>query len=68
MSEEITITKEQIEAYQRQQAAQEQASMQQCANDLVALAAERGFVIIAVPQLANDGRIGAVWGVQRKAQ
>lgn len=68
MSEQSVITPEMIEAYQRQQQAIEQSAMQQCISDLQALADERGFVIAAVPNIAGDGRLVAVWGVQRKAQ
>ena len=66
MSEQLEITPEQMAAYQRQQAAAEQAARQQTIHDLIALAAERGFEIAAAPQLNADGRISAVWGVQRK--
>lgn len=73
MSEQAEITPEMITAYRKklQQEAQEQAAMQQCITDLVALATERGFVIVAAAQQVPDGRtgiisIGAVWGVQRR--
>ena len=71
MSEQAEITPEMIAEYQRRQAAQEQAAMQQCINDLIALAAERGFAIMAHAQQVPDGRtgiisIGAVWGVQHR--
>jgi len=65
MSEQVEITPEQIAAYQRRQQEHEQAAMQQCINDLIALATERGFMITAIPKIDN-GRIVAVWGVQRK--
>lgn len=71
MSEQVEITPEMIAEYNRRQQAQEQVAMQACINDLIALAAERGFVIVAATQQVPDGRtgiisIGAVWGVQRK--
>lgn len=65
MTEKIEITPAMIAEYQRKQAEAEQAAMQQCINDLIALATERGFTVVAIPQIEN-GRIVAVWGVQRK--
>ena len=62
------ITKEMLEAYQAEQAQLEQSAMQRCVADLQALATERGYEIVAIPQLLNDGRLGAVWGVRRKSQ
>ncbi len=59
-------TKEQIEAWQRQQAEQEQQLRHQLLRDLVALANERGYQIVASPQIEN-GIIIAVWGVQQRA-
>lgn len=66
MSEVAEITSEQIAAYQRKQQQAEQQALERCANDLVALANERGFVIVAVPQLSPDGRLVATWGVQKR--
>ena len=65
MSEQTEITPEIIAEYQRRQQEQEQAAMQQCIIELQSLAAQYGFTIVAIPQLEN-GRIVAVWGVQRK--
>lgn len=65
MTDAFEITSEMIAEYQHRQQVQEQAAMQQCINDLMRLAAERGFTIVAIPQI-EQGRIVAVWGVQRK--
>jgi len=65
VSEQVEITPEQIAAYQRRKQAEEEIAMQVCINELIALAHEKGFAIVAVPQIDN-GRIVAVWGVQRK--
>lgn len=67
MSEkEPTIpTKEQIEAWQKQQAAQELQNRHQLLRDLVAMADERGYQILATPQIDN-GLLVAIWGVQEK--
>lgn len=62
------ITPEMIAAYQRQQAEREQAAMQQLADELKSIAAERGFDIVAVPRIMDDGTLGAMWGVRRKPQ
>lgn len=67
MSEQPIISKEQMEAYQRQATIMEQVAVRQCVNDLVALAAERGFVIVAIPQITDDGRLSATMVLQRKA-
>ena len=67
MSEEKPITPEMIAAYQRQQQMAEQAAMQTAIRDLIAMAAQLGFEIAAIPQLSADGRITAVWGLQRKS-
>lgn len=65
-TDQPTITHEQIAAYQRQQQAQEQQTMQACIAALQALASEHGYEIVAVPQLTPDGRLSAAWGVRRK--
>lgn len=65
---EPTITAEMIAAYQRQQAAQEQQSMQHAIDVASKAVGELGYEIVAVPQLSQDGRIVAAWGVRRKAQ
>jgi hypothetical protein len=59
------ITQEMIEAYQRQQAEAEQQRRHALIRELAALAEERGYQIIAMPQIAGDGRLMAVWGVQQ---
>jgi hypothetical protein len=59
------ITQEMIEAYQRQQAEAEQQRRHALIKELAALAEERGYQIIAMPQIAGDGRLMAVWGVQQ---
>lgn len=66
MSEQLTP--EQIEAYRQQMAVQEQSAMSDCIQALQQLAADRGFVITAIPRLANDGRIVADWGVVRRGR
>ncbi len=57
------VTKEQIEAWQRQQQALEQQAMQDCIAQLTQMAARAGFQIVAMPQFTPDGRTTAVWGV-----
>jgi len=68
VTDQPTITAEQIAAYQRQQAAQEQRAMQACIVALQALASEHGFEIAAKPLFTHDGRTVADWGVVRKVQ
>lgn len=68
MSEQPIITKEQMEAYQRQQQTQEQEAMRLCIAELNEVAHKYGFEIAAIPQIADDGRISAAWGIRRKAQ
>lgn len=62
------LTPEQIEAYRQQMALQEQAAMQSCIQALQQLAAEHGFMIVAIPRLTNDGRTVADWGVVRRGR
>lgn len=62
---EPTITAEQVAAYQRQQAAQEQAALQACADELTALLQRHRFAIVAWPQFTQDGRTVAQWGLRR---
>lgn len=65
MSEEITqpvITLEMIEAYQKQQEEAEKQRRHALLRELVALAQERGYQIIAEPQIAQ-GTLVAIWGV-----
>lgn len=54
-----------IEAYQRRKAAELQQAMQQCMNDLIALADSRGLRIIGIPRIVN-GLITDDWGVTQK--
>jgi hypothetical protein len=64
MADKPEVTQEMIEAYQRQQAEAEQQRRHALIRELAALAQERGYQIIAAPQIAGDGRLVAVWGVQ----
>lgn len=69
--EKPSITPEQIAAYHQQLEQQKQQALEQCAKDLIELAASRGFVIVAFPQLVpaangNVMAIGATWGVADK--
>lgn len=61
--EQPAITPELIAAYQRQQAARHEQERRQLIEDLRALAAERGFAIVAGPLILEDGRLAADWGV-----
>ena len=65
-TEQPQLTSEQIVAWQRQQAASEQRERQRLIADLRALAAERGYDILAAPVFTADGRLGADWGVARR--
>jgi len=56
------LTREELQA---KLAVAEQAELQECLKALQSLAAERGFVVIAIPQIAADGRLTAQWGVRR---
>lgn len=62
VSTQPTITPEMIEAYQRQQAEAEQKARHALLRELVALAQERGYQIIAAPQI-EEGKLVAIWGV-----
>jgi hypothetical protein len=72
MSEQITP--EMYEEFRQKQEAEKEAQAlkaeQTCINALVALAAEHGFTIIAIPQMKMDARleckIAAQWGVKRQ--
>lgn len=63
--EQPVITPEMIAAYQRQQAKAEQQAQAQLIKELRALAAERGYEIVARPLITGDGCLWANWGVQR---
>lgn len=64
-STEPTITPEQIAAYQRQQAERERQEDQAFLAEVQQFVEQRGYQIMAVPQLTPDGRIVATWGVIR---
>lgn len=66
ISNEHAITQEQIAAYQRKMQVEQQQALHQCIADLKALASERGFEIISVPQLTQDGRLTSEWGVIKR--
>lgn len=61
--EQPTITPEMIAAYQRQQDALEEQRRRDLLIELVELARQRGYEIVAAPQI-NDGRLVAAWGVR----
>jgi hypothetical protein len=65
MSEQTTpeITDEMIAAYQRQQAARAEQERRQCIQDIIDLATQRGYRIVAMPGIDADGRLVADWGV-----
>jgi hypothetical protein len=46
-------------------AKREYAELQECIQQLQQMAASLGFEIIAIPQLTQDGRLTAQWGVRR---
>lgn len=58
------ITPEMIAAYQRQQQEAEQKRRHAVLREVAEFAQSRGYQIIAAPQIAQDGRLTAVWGVQ----
>jgi hypothetical protein len=60
------LTAEMVAAYQQQQAEAEQQRRHQLINSLITMAAEQGYEIVALPQIVEDGRLGAVWGVRPK--
>lgn len=66
MTEQPTITPEQVAEFHRLQQMAEQDAMQSCIVDLQRRAEQYGFIIVAIPQLTPDGRITAGWGLQRK--
>lgn len=61
--EQPTITEEMIAAYQRQQAVKAEQERRQIIQDIINLAAERGYRIVAMPGIDEQGRIVADWGV-----
>lgn len=60
-----TITPEQVAEFQRQQAERERQEDQAFLAEVQAFVAQRGYQIMAVPQLTPDGRTVATWGVIR---
>ena len=64
-TEQPTITAEQIAEFQRQQAERERQEDQAFLAEVQAFVAQRGYQIMAVPQLTPDGRTVATWGVIR---
>lgn len=46
-------------------ARREKEELQQCLQQIQAMAAQMGFEIFAMPQLSPDGRLTATWGVRR---
>lgn len=60
------LTAEMVAAYQQQQAEAEQQRRHHLINSLITMAAEQGYEIVALPQIVEDGRLGAVWGVRPK--
>lgn len=70
-TEQPTITAEMVAAYQQQQQAEELRKQEACIKALIALAAEHGYEIGALPVQVEDGRsevisLGAKWGLRRK--
>ena len=68
MTEQIAtpeITPEMIAAYQKQQEDAEKQRRHAVLRELAALAQERGYQLIAIPQFTDDGRIAATWGVRQ---
>lgn len=63
MSEVAQITPEMIAEYNRQQAAAEEQRRQETIRDLMRLARERGYEIVAAPHI-QEGLLVAVWGVR----
>ena len=67
MTDQPTLTPDQIAAMQRQLAAQEQTAHQLFGEALTAFLQQHGYQIIAWPQLTQDGRTVAQWGYRRVA-
>lgn len=61
--EQIEITPEMIAEYNRKRVAAEEQRQQAVIAELAELARARGYQIAAVPQLTDDGRLGAAWGL-----
>lgn len=62
-TEQPVITDEMIAAYQKQQAAKAERERRQCIQDIIDLATQRGYRIVAMPSIDADGRIVADWGI-----
>lgn len=67
MTDQSTLTPDQITAMQRQLAAQEQAAHQQFGEALATFLQQHGYQIVAWPAFAQDGRTVAQWGYRRVA-
>lgn len=63
--EQPTITPEQVAEFQRQQAERERQEDQAFLAQVQQFVEQRGYQIMAVPQLTPDGRIVATRGVIR---
>ena len=62
-AEQPVITDEMIAAYQKQQAAKAEQERRQCIQDIIDLATQRGYRIVAMPVIDEQGRIVADWGI-----
>lgn len=63
--EQPTITPEQVAEFQRQQAERERQEDQAFLAQVQQFVEQRGYQIMAIPQLTPDGRTVATWGVIR---
>lgn len=68
MTKHQELTKEQVEAWQQQQEEANRQAELDAYQKIADYAASLGFEIVAAPGFTPDGRIGAIWGVQRKEQ
>ncbi len=59
------ITPQIMAAWQARQVELEQERMQNCINELIALARDLGYELAAMPKVLPDGRLGADWGVRK---
>lgn len=59
------ITPELIEEYQRQQAKAENDRRLALIQEIVNIARQAGYTIIAEPRISEDGRLVAAWGVAK---
>lgn len=66
---QLTITDEQIAAYQQRRFDAEMKAQEACKKALMQLAESHGYIIVAMPMASAEGRIvmvAADWGLQRK--